>query len=248
MDICIKDDYYMKKTWETTTLLRNTQQNIIQNIFPEWIINGKEFLSWFWIELPNEKLAEKIYTISTQANMPIRWGKYGYNKPKYIRVAVREICNFEKLIDLWKQHLFFPEMLNLHIQYKMIKVCDLKSHELIDKSASDKLYSYLDALEYKIIPSIIIDSSTNIIIDGHHRVDVIKRFNIQTINVLAIDYMNPNNGIIVHPNNLTITKEDVIDAGLSGNLLPVKSTKHVIQYNQNQTYLPIISLSKIITL
>jgi histidinol-phosphate/aromatic aminotransferase/cobyric acid decarboxylase-like protein len=99
---CIKDTQYMKITWDTTSKLRNYQVEMINKYFPDWKCHGFAFLSWIWIELPSENIAEKLYLISKKHYMPIRWGKIGYNKPTFVRVAVRKKNNFDKLLNIWK--------------------------------------------------------------------------------------------------------------------------------------------------
>jgi hypothetical protein len=73
-----------------------------------------------------------------------------------------------------------------------------------------------------MIPAIIICSKTFVIIDGHHRFSVMTRLKIDKIPCLLINYFDST--IIVNPYNTEITKESVINAVISNNLLPPKST------------------------
>jgi hypothetical protein len=229
---CLEDTEYLKKTWETTQDLRQCQVDRIRKEFPEWIIHGESFLSWLWIEVPTEILAEKIYKCSKKAGMPIRWGKIGYNMPNFIRVAVRSMDNFEQLIATWKHTLYCKELITINLS-------ELRTHEVIYEKSGELFFTYLQSLDAISIPTIIIDSVTNIIIDGHHRYDALKKMGVTSIQVTAIDYLNYP-GITVHPTE-PITKEMVINMGLSNLNFPPKTTKHLFHGK------PIIQLSSITT-
>ena len=221
---------YLCETWNTVPNMRKEQCEVIQLMFPQWKIYGANFLSWYWIELPNEETAYTVYLISKNNNMPIRWGKTGYNKPTFIRVAVRSNDNFIKLIDIWKKYLYHNSII------KKMCITDLKCHEQIDVDRAENLYEYLR--ENKTIPIIIADKDSKSIIDGHHRLYAFKKLNIENVDVLCIDYNQDE--IIVHPNK-NISKDEVVNSGLTGELMPPKSTQHMVLING--TLYPIIHLS-----
>jgi len=242
LNATLNDYAYLQKTWNTTYLLRKYQTTIIETTFPTWKTEGESFLSWIWINLPDEKMAEKIYNISKNNNMPVRWGKIGYGKPNYIRLAVRETTSFNLLINSWKKELISKTNIG---EIKKIALCDLKCHEHIYTDCGEKLYNYLLSLEeFKTIPVIIVDRNTNIIIDGHHRYYALKKLNIKNIDALFINYNDDN--IIINPENPKITKDDVIYAGQTQKLLEPKTTRHCITINNELK--PIISLSSIISI
>jgi len=247
---CFRDTEYLETTWKTTESMRTKQINDIQTHFPDWKIYGASFLSWFWIELPDENSAERLYNASKKSHMPVRWGKIGYNKPKCIRVAVRKQYHFDKLIGVWKTEFCIETFENVvrKLNPEIMNVCvdDLYSHEYRYEDSCEKLFQYLISMnELKTIPSIIVDKKSMVIIDGHHRIDVIKKLGIDTVKVIAIDYVGQYN-IVVHPDNPYITHEMVVEKGLSDEKMDPKSTKHMIRVN-NKLY-PIIVISKIILL
>ena len=251
LDKCIQDCEYMEKTWNTTAKMRTQQIQMIRAHFPEWICHGADFLSWIWIELPDADIAEKLYIDSKIYNMPIRWGKTGYGKPNFIRIAVRKMENFRKLLCVWKcptnsmENSLEQIMINLETKIKRVLVTDLRTHENINTDSGDKFYHYLVSLgDLKTMPAIIVDDDTNVIIDGHHRLYVLKKLNILAIDVISIKYSDDNEYITANPNNARITKRNVIDSGLSGIEMLPKTTQHMVCINNRQY--PIIIMSKII--
>ena len=267
LDKCLIDEVYAHKTWDTTQMLRTYQSEKINEYFPNWKVYGESWLSWMWIELSTEQEAFEIYEISKQHHMPIRWGKMGYNKPTFIRVAVRETENFHKLLQVWidyirhketkkqeninndinnindkKYPILYKFYNNTVIHNKVVSLDSLKFHEEFSKEKFTKLYNYYKTLgeNVRIIPTIIIDVHTNVIIDGHHRYQLFKKMGLKEVEVTCIDYMHCDN-IIVNPFNAHISKQDVINIGLSKDVWQPKTTQHMIQVGQSLQ--PIIYLS-----
>ena len=119
------------------------------------------------------------------------------------------------------------------MEYRTVKISDLHRHEKVIPEKCRQLHDYITSTHHGVIstinslPYIVIDISTNVIIDGHHRYCVFQELLVQTITVLAVDYLTDER-ILVHPTNTTITKTDVISSALSGRLYEPKTTKHMI--------------------
>ena len=121
----------------------------------------------------------------------------------------------------------------------------IKSHEEYIVEKYNELYNYFMSGN-TMIPAIIICSKTFVIIDGHHRFSVMTRLKIDKIPCLLINYFDST--IVVNPDNTKITKESVINAAISNNLLPPKSTKHVLLDHFNKFHLieilsPMVSIT-----
>ncbi|CAG8504814.1 11204_t:CDS:2 [Racocetra fulgida] len=67
-----------------------------------WEFYGNDFLSWVWINMKTAKIAEDAVDKAKAAGVPVRSGKPGYNRPTYVRVAVREPSKVDFLIRAWK--------------------------------------------------------------------------------------------------------------------------------------------------
>ena len=253
LDGCIKDNTYMENTWYLTTQIRANMVDKIKLLFPLWKIYGEKFLSWIWIDTGSESFAKLVYDICKLNGIPIRLGLSGYNLPSFIRIAVRsEDSNkilfnvLESLITFNKinyPHIKIPD--NLVLKYEDVEIDKILIHENVILERYNALQNYVDTLEtLKVIPAIIVDYNTNILIDGHHRLYLFKKLNMKKIPVIFINYTHPN--IIVNPNN-DLCRDDVINAALNKKYLEPKSTQHMFIDLNNNIY-PIVILSIMIAI
>jgi histidinol-phosphate/aromatic aminotransferase/cobyric acid decarboxylase-like protein len=245
---CLSDKKYLEDTWMQTPLLRQSIKNKIIELFPFAEIKGRDFLSWLWVDFKFTDIADMIYEKSLEYGIPVRQGKIGYNKKTYLRFAVRteesNIVLFKMLTDVKINKIRVP---NYHFRlpdnlvYGIIKIPleQIKSHEEHISERKNKLLEYLNDNDYFILPSIILDSTNFVILDGHHRLNILKDLGKKEEYVLLINYNSES--IIPHETN-NVTKKEIIEAGLSGKLLPSKSSKHVF-IDSDEIKRPLISLS-----
>ena len=257
LDICIQDKDYLINTWKETKSLREYQIKRINYLFPSWKCFGEDFLSWIWIQVDSEFIADIIYKLCKLNGTPVRHGKMGYQKNNFIRLAVRKRQYFDKLVDNLKSiqglyqakynqdnrfpHLCLPKDLN--ISFKWVDSQKIRVHERFIESRHQTLYDYINTTDkYFTIPSIILCCQTFTVIDGHHRLSVLNKLGIHEIPCILINYYH--NNILVNPNNTLITKDDVIKAGKDPDkfILDPKSTCHMIR-DDDGCFHPIIVIS-----
>ncbi|MEM0260091.1 MAG: ParB N-terminal domain-containing protein [Sulfolobales archaeon] len=103
----------------------------------------------------------------------------------------------------------------------------LKPHENIDPVRLKELEE--DILGRGIIEKpILVEYNTFIILDGHHRVQVLKSIGKKRIPALLIDYRDPCINVDSWRSDWIVSKELVIRAGLTGSLLPYKTSRHTL--------------------
>lgn len=95
----INDVAYLESTWETTPKFRANLAKNISAMYPSWTIEGKEWSSWLWIDCKDAVVAKAAVDSCKAAGVPIRWGKYGYECPTYIRIGVRDQMYHEPLLE-----------------------------------------------------------------------------------------------------------------------------------------------------
>lgn len=104
VETVVNDTEYLNETWENTTRLR---AHLIEQLSSleqskEWEYYGKKFLSWVWLDVKSEQVAEKAIDLARAAGVPVRSGKPGYQCNTFIRVAVRKEEQVQVLVDAWK--------------------------------------------------------------------------------------------------------------------------------------------------
>ena len=103
----------------------------------------------------------------------------------------------------------------------------LKQHEQV-------LRSNMAAVEHDLLRDgvvrdpIVVDRKTMIILDGHHRYNVLKRMGATYVPVYLVDYASSVVQVGSWKPGVRVSKSDVVRAGLSGHLMPPKSSRHVI--------------------
>jgi hypothetical protein len=73
---------------------------------------------------------------------------------------------------------------------------------------------------------VVVDGGSLVILDGHHRVSVLRNMGCALVPAYLVDYSDP--GISVGPwrPDATVTKEEVILAGRTGRRYPPKTSRH----------------------
>jgi len=115
----------------------------------------------------------------------------------------------------------------------LVDLKQLKEHEEIEPQYLEKMKKQI--LRDKVLKKpIVVDENSKIILDGHFRYNVLKQLGYSKIPAYFLDYRSSE--IIVKPwrNDETVTKEDVIRAGLTGKKLPTKTSKHMFKLSDNQ--------------
>ena len=78
---------------------------------------------------------------------------------------------------------------------------------------------------------LLVDRETGTILDGHHRYEIAKRFDLQCLPCVLVDYiLDDSISVILWPGSdqKEISKEDVLEAASSGNLFPPKTSRHLL--------------------
>ena len=116
---------------------------------------------------------------------------------------------------------------------------ELKEHEEIRPE-------YLEELKNEIISDgilkmpIAVDKNTYIILDGHHRLHVLKRIGCKKIPVILVDYQSQEVQVVTWREGENITKEIIIHTALTGRRMPPKTSKHMIMVNGELQHISIL--------
>ena len=126
-----------------------------------------------------------------------------------------------------------------------IRLDFLKTHEEIKSKKVVKLFEMTKKWGAQRKP-VIIDSSTGVILDGHHRYAVAVQLNLEKIAVIKVDYIDDDK-IKVESRNQNIpfssSKSEVIKMGLSEQNYPAKTTKHIFDFEVPDIWINLKDLS-----
>lgn len=104
LDEVVRDTHYLEETWRLTPQLRAElikRMKALAGVRP-WEFFGKPYLSWVWVDLKDVETAERAVSLAKQAGVPVRSGLPGYNRPTFVRIAVRETKLTDVLLEAWK--------------------------------------------------------------------------------------------------------------------------------------------------
>ncbi|OGI14746.1 hypothetical protein A3K63_02620 [Candidatus Micrarchaeota archaeon RBG_16_49_10] len=109
----------------------------------------------------------------------------------------------------------------------IVEVSKLREHERVDTEHLEELKSEIAGDGFLKNP-IVVDRNTNIILDGHHRFNVIKSLGYSKIPVQYVDYNNPEIIVEAWREERRQTKESVVRKAMRGEKFPPKTTRHII--------------------
>ena len=99
LSAAISDRAYLESTWNTTPKFRANLAEGILSAHPSWKIHGQKWCSWLWIDCGDSAVAKAAIDACKAAGVPIRWGKYGYECPTFIRIGVRDQIHHGPLFE-----------------------------------------------------------------------------------------------------------------------------------------------------
>ena len=111
----------------------------------------------------------------------------------------------------------------------LLPIEQLKCHEAISSKRFKSLLGKIKKDGYIKNP-VVVEKNYFIILDGHHRVAVLKELGATRVPVYLVDYESESIRVVLRRKNLmrNLTKSKVIRVGLSNRVFPQKTTKHFI--------------------
>jgi hypothetical protein len=129
------------------------------------------------------------------------------------------------------------ELISLHfIAPKM-----LKPTEEYDPSRAKSLIKKIETEGVWLHP-LLVENNNYTIMDGHHRHQAAKTLGLLLIPCFLLSYDNPHLKLSSRRQEKEIYRQDIIKAGLTGNLLPYKSTRHQLLLKLPETFIPLVLL------
>ena len=114
------------------------------------------------------------------------------------------------------------------MEVELVPLEVLRPHEQVIERKVDQLERMTHRWNAYTKP-LLLDRTTGTILDGHHRYHVAQRIDLQCVPCVLINYLEDESiELDLWPNSGrdSISKQDVVDAALSGELMSPKTSRH----------------------
>jgi len=111
---------------------------------------------------------------------------------------------------------------------EVVKIGELREHEEIDAHHLHEIYSLIEA-DGVLKRPLAVDFRTQTVLDGVHRLNVLKRRRCEKAPVYFLDFLSDEVVVFSADRRTTISKDEVIKAALSGRKFPPRTTWHMIK-------------------
>lgn len=113
-------------------------------------------------------------------------------------------------------------------EFALVPLVDLHAHEEIDEDNVTELVAELKRAGTFADP-IWVSLDSLVILNGHHRVEALRRLGATRVPAWLLDYETDLVGLEPWRPGLPITKAEVVRRALGGHLFPPKTTRHQVR-------------------
>ena len=124
-----------------------------------------------------------------------------------------------------------PGGASTQVRYAVVELSKLRGHERTEEPLLRKLVDQIRADGFLRRP-VLVEAEHLVILDGHHRVEALRLLGCARIPVYLVDYGDPDIDVTIWPGATVarVTKAEIVDRGVRGNLFPPKTTRHVVSF------------------
>ncbi len=118
----------------------------------------------------------------------------------------------------------------LRASLEILDIFSLRPHERTQLSLLRRTVREI-VREGRIRLPVLVEREHLVILDGHHRYEALKRIGCRKIPCYVVDYDSKEIGLTTWPGAVVdrVTKEEVVEHGLLGQLFPPKTTRHLYE-------------------
>ena len=139
----------------------------------------------------------------------------------------------------------FPREGGIPMRYRfaIMEIEDLRIHEAIqDELLEDFVKMLRDDGTFKV--PILVDENDYVVLDGHHRVEALRRMGYTKIPVYLVDYWDDAIEVTAWPEAEidNVTKEMILEMGKSEGVFPPKTSRHKVKVELEAVDIPLEEL------
>jgi hypothetical protein len=116
---------------------------------------------------------------------------------------------------------------------EIVRIEELREHEEADPHHLREIHKLIEA-DGVLKRPLAADFRTRTVLDGVHRLNVLKRCRCERAPVYFLDFLSDEIVVYSADRRSTMSKDDVIKAALSGRKFPARSTWHMIKMANGQ--------------
>jgi len=90
---------------------------------------------------------------------------------------------------------------------------------------------------------ILVDAKTGTVLDGHHRLEALRRLGARLVPAALVDYDSPDVSVAPRRVDVPVSKAEVRRAAISRELMPPKTTRHALPIDLPEVDIPLRDLA-----
>ncbi|MEW5937571.1 MAG: ParB N-terminal domain-containing protein [Candidatus Thermoplasmatota archaeon] len=128
----------------------------------------------------------------------------------------------------------------MRYRFELVEIEKLREHESTTPQMIEECLDLIKEMGGVDLP-ILVEENDYIILDGHHRFKALQALGCKRAPAYLVDYASDEIEVGLWPGAAiaSITKEDVIRMGLSGELYPTKTTRHQLKHPLPKRFVPL---------
>ena len=131
-------------------------------------------------------------------------------------------------------------MIEQRVDVEMVERSSLRGHEeVIPSNLETRVSKLLNKGFYK---PIIVDGASLVILDGHHKWTAAGLLDLDRVPVIMVEYIDDDSVLVgVWPDcgKESITKEEVLEMGMSDDVFPPKTSRHSFSFSIPSIRIPL---------
>lgn len=127
----------------------------------------------------------------------------------------------------------------MELEFKILSINVLREHERVDFNRLEELREEI-ASDGVLKKPILVDKNTLTILDGHHRLNALRRLGLSKIPVVLVDYNDSHIVVRKWGTDEILNKEEILRVARCGKLFPSKTTQHFFNMNNELRHVEVL--------
>lgn len=126
----------------------------------------------------------------------------------------------------------------------LVALSRLRAHEQFEEPRVQELQHRIQR-DRSVPVAIVADAATLVVLDGHHRLEALRRLGCKRAPVMLVDYQRPDIRVGAWRHGETApTKDEVLLQAQAGKLFPPKTTRHFFPWRFQESPVPLADLQR----